>query len=64
MNMNTDYMVRPAEEDSLLGGFHDAQLAYTRMPFGIETRPSDGERSRTGFSPRTPADLADQGSVR
>jgi hypothetical protein len=38
------------EEDSLLGGFYDAQLAYTRMLFGIEPRPDDVERARTGFS--------------
>jgi hypothetical protein len=38
------------EQDPLLGGFYDAQLAYTRMLFGIDPRPDDGERVRTGFS--------------
>lgn len=38
------------EEDPLLGGFYDAQLAYTRMLFGIDPRRDDVQRARAGFS--------------
>lgn len=38
------------EEDPLLGGFYDAQLAYTRTLFGIDSRPEDPQRARAGFA--------------
>ncbi|MBC6463744.1 hypothetical protein [Actinomadura sp. HBU206391] len=38
------------EEDSVLGGFYDAQLAYTRVLFRVGPRADDGERTRAGFS--------------
>jgi hypothetical protein len=36
--------------DPLLGGFYDAQLAYTRVIFGVDPRPGDARRARAGFS--------------
>ena len=41
------------EEDPLLGGFYDAQLAYTRTLFGIDSRPEDPQRARAGFAAAT-----------
>jgi hypothetical protein len=41
------------EEDPLLGGFYDAQLAYTRTLFGIGSRPEDPQRARVGFAGAT-----------
>jgi hypothetical protein len=38
------------QEDPLLGGFYDAQLAYTRTLFGIDSRPGDPQRARAGFA--------------
>ncbi len=32
------------------GAFLDAQLAYTRVVFGLGTRPGDRERARSGFT--------------
>jgi hypothetical protein len=39
-----------SQEDPLLSEFYDAQLAYTRVLFGIGPRPDDGARARAGFS--------------
>lgn len=41
------------EEDPLLGGFYDAQLAYTRTVFGIDSRPEDPQRARAGCAAAT-----------
>jgi hypothetical protein len=38
------------DDDPLLGGFYDAQLAYTRVVFGVDPRPGDARRARDGFS--------------
>jgi hypothetical protein len=38
------------EEDPLLGGFYNAQLAYTRTLCGIDARPEDPQRARVGFA--------------
>lgn len=38
------------EKDPLLGMFYDAQIAYTRVLFGVDPRPDDGQRARAGFS--------------
>jgi hypothetical protein len=39
-----------SQEDPVLGGFYDAQLAYTRVLFGIDPRSGDTTRARAGFS--------------
>ncbi|MFI0369701.1 hypothetical protein ACH35V_17660 [Actinomadura sp. 1N219] len=57
MSVNAAYKfaddAAPAEKDSLLGGYCDAQVTCTRMLFGIEPRPDEGERARTGFTAAT-----------
>ncbi|QKG19086.1 hypothetical protein ACTIVE_0722 [Actinomadura verrucosospora] len=39
-----------SREDAARGGFHDAQLAYTRLLFGLDPRPGDEARVRAGFA--------------
>ncbi|WP_067474897.1 hypothetical protein [Actinomadura hibisca] len=42
-----------SQEEPTLGGFYDAQLAYTRLLFGLDPRPDDTARVRAGFSAAT-----------
>ncbi|GAB2591432.1 hypothetical protein Aab01nite_39070 [Paractinoplanes abujensis] len=39
-----------AREDPTLAGFYEAQLAYTRLLFGLAPRPDDDARVRAGFT--------------
>jgi hypothetical protein len=45
-----------APSDPLLAAFLDAQLAYTRLLFGLAPRPDDGARARKGFTAATTDD--------
>lgn len=38
------------QADAALGAFYDAQLAYTRVLFGIDPDPADPERAQQGFA--------------
>ncbi|MEV0663696.1 hypothetical protein ACIBI3_20960 [Actinomadura luteofluorescens] len=38
-----------SQKDPALGGFYDAQLAYTRLLFDLDPRSDDEGRARTGF---------------
>ncbi|RKS72128.1 hypothetical protein BZB76_4945 [Actinomadura pelletieri DSM 43383] len=38
------------QEDPALGGFYDAQLAYTRLLFGMDPRSDDTTRVRAGLA--------------
>lgn len=40
-------------DDPVLAGFHGAQIAYTRLLFGIGRRAGDADRAREGFTAAT-----------
>ncbi|MGW3771472.1 hypothetical protein [Actinomadura verrucosospora] len=45
-----DAVAALSQDDPALGGFYDAQLAYTRLLFELDPRPDDEARARAGFS--------------